>query len=125
MKSYTIDLSWLCLALCIPAFLIGIFFIARLRFKAGLREYQRYKEAQSRGAFSAMNTPKQIFKFRWLAILALLCLLGMLVSLGILVLNLFGLLRVTPVIAISIFALSAIPSSIFVLLMYREFVRRL
>ena len=81
METTTIDLSWLCLV--IP---IGIIVLAAiLGTRSRLHYARRIREAQARGAFAAMNTPENKSRFRRFAALALIGLLGMILSIAILV----------------------------------------
>ncbi len=85
METRTIDLSWLCLV--IPMGIIVI--IAILGTRSKLRYARRILEAQARGAFDDMNTPKQKPQFRRLTLMALIGIIGAMGSLAILILRRF------------------------------------
>ena len=78
-----------------------------------------------RGAFADLETPKNKFRFRLLAGIALIGLLGMLFSFGIFVLQIAGKLPDVYGITIAIAVVFGIMSSIAGLLMNREINRRL
>ncbi len=61
----------------------GIYYGARSR----MRYARRIREAQARGAFADMNTPQNKFRFRRLAILMLVGVLGMILSVTTLLLR--------------------------------------
>ena len=83
METTTIDLSWLCLVFGAVIF-VGM---AVLGTRSRLRYARRLREAQSRGAFADMNTPENKSRVRRLAVLALIGLLGGILSIAILVLQ--------------------------------------
>jgi len=76
METTTIDLSWLCIV--IPIGIIVV--IAILGTRSRLRYARRIREAQARGAFEDMNTPKNKARFRRFASLALTGTLGLMIS---------------------------------------------
>jgi hypothetical protein len=54
MKTYTIDLSWLCLIIPIGILVVAAILGARSKLQYG----HQIREAQARGAFADTNTPK-------------------------------------------------------------------
>jgi hypothetical protein len=70
------DLSWLCLVAILLIMIPVIYYGTRSR----LRYARRIREAQARGAFVDMNTPENKSRFRRLALLALIGVLGMVSS---------------------------------------------
>lgn len=86
METSIIDLSWFCFVVPLGIVLIVAVFGARSRF----RYAKRIREAQKRGAFEDMNTPKQKNRFRWGALAALIGVVGVMSSLVALVLQRLG-----------------------------------
>ena len=121
METTTLDLSWLCLV--IP---IGIIVLAAiLGTRSRLRYARRIREAQARGVFADMNTPENKSRFRRLAALALMGLLGMILSIAILVLQQASRDPSFAGITIAAAILFGIIASIAGFLMQREIDRRL
>jgi hypothetical protein len=121
MVTKTIDLSWLCFVV-----LIGVtILVAILGTRSRLRYARRLREAQSRGAFAELNTPKHKSRFRRLAIFALIGMLGMMLSLVILFLQLRTPFAHYYGITLGVTIFFGITGSIAGLLMQREFDRRL
>ena len=83
METTTIDLSWLCIV--IPIGIIVV--VAILGTRSRLWYASRIRDAQARGAFADMNLPENKVRFRRLAALALIGLLGMILSIASLVLQ--------------------------------------
>ena len=77
----TVDLSWLCIV--IPIGIIAV--AALLGTRSRLKYAQRIRDAQARGAFADINTPKNKSRFRRFAFLALIGTLGLMVSLVMLI----------------------------------------
>jgi hypothetical protein len=121
METNTIDLSWLCLV--VP---IGIIPIAAiLGTRSRLRYAKRIKEAQGGGAFDDMNTPKQITRFRWLALIALIGIVGAMGSLMMLILQRFGMISIPAGIIFVFLGAFGILGTIAGYLMQREINHRL
>ncbi len=72
----SMDRSWLCLVVLLLIMVPAIYYGARSRW----RYASRIREAQARGAFTDMNTPKAMARLRRLALLALIGILGMILS---------------------------------------------
>jgi hypothetical protein len=79
MQSTTIDLSWLCFVILFGIVIVAAVFGTRSR----LRYARRIREAQARGAFADLDTAENKSRFRRLAALALIGLLGMISSIVI------------------------------------------
>ena len=99
--------------------------IAIVSTRAKQRSARQILKAQARGAFADMETPENKSRFRRLAVVSLIGLLGMVLSVVIVVWqwlsqasNLFG-------IAVAVGLISAVLASIAGLLMQREINRRL
>ena len=111
------------LCLSIPA---GILIIAAvLGTRSRLRYADRIREAQAKGAFADMSTPKNKSRFRRLAIFALIGVLGMALSIAVLFIQIAtkfsDLYGITIVIALIFAVIGAVAG----LLMQREINRRL
>jgi len=107
------------------AYVVVFAAIAIVSTQAKLRSANRIRKAQARGAFADLETPENRSRLRWLAIVALIGLFGMLVSFGILVLQLIGRISGFYGVTIAIGVVSGIMSSTVGLLMNREINRRL
>lgn len=121
MVTNTIDLSWLCFVILMGIIFVTAFFGTRSR----LRYAKRIMEAQKRGAFDDMNTPKQKTRFRWLASIALIGIIGAMSSLAILILQRFGIIPISMGIVLACLGLFTVLGAIAGYLMRREFDRRL
>jgi len=116
----TVDLSWLCLV--IP---IGIIAVAAILGTCSrLRYARRIREAQARGAFADMDTPKNKSRFRRFAVLALMGTLGLMLSLVMLIQPWIN-LRLPIGVFIAAFVVFGIMGSVGGYLMQREINRRL
>lgn len=121
METKTIDLSWLCLVIPIVIILIASILGTRSR----LRYAKRIVDAQNRGAFDDMNTPEQKTRFRWLALIALIGVVGAICSLLTLILQRFGVISIpTGIIFVSMGVFGTL-GAIAGYLMQREIDRRL
>jgi hypothetical protein len=121
MATMTIDLSWLCIV--IPIGIIVV--VAILGTRSRWRYARRIQEAQARGAFADMNTYENKSRFRRLAVMALVGLLGMILSIAILVLQQASKAPSFVGITIASAILFGIIASIAGFLMQREINRRL
>ena len=121
MEANTINLSWLCLV--IPIGIIVL--VAVLGTRSRLRYVKRIWDAQARGAFNDMNAPKQKTRFRWLALLALLGVIGTMSSLMISVLQRFVVIPIPVGIVLVVFGVFGILTAIAGFLIQREIDRRL
>lgn len=121
METRTIDLSWLCLV--IPMGIIVI--IAILGTRSKLRYARRILEAQARGAFDDMNTPKQKPQFRRLTLMALIGIIGAMGSLAILILRRFVMTQIPVEAILVILGVFVAIIAVAGLLMQREIDRRL
>lgn len=82
-------------------------------------------EAQATGAFDEMNTPKQEIRFRWLALTALVGIIGAMGSLAILILQQFGIILIPVRIVFASLSVFGVLIAIAGYLMQREINRRL
>jgi hypothetical protein len=119
----TIDLTWLCIPIGLIGFLGAVTVLMTLSVRSRLRYAKRIQAAQARGAFDDMNARKP--QYLWLGVIALVGVLGVVVTIGMLILQLLHVV-VLPVelifIAFGIFgSMGAIAGT----LMQREIERRL
>ena len=121
MSTITFNLSWLCMPIYIRIILIFAVFGMRSR----LRYAKRIKDAQSRGAFNDMSNPDQNSRFRWLALTALVGVLGAIASIGILLLRLLGIYLLPLEIVLIAFGIFGALGAIAGMLIQREIERRL
>lgn len=121
METRTVDLSWLCLVILLGIVLIAAIFGTR----SGLRYAKRIMDAQNRGAFDDMNTPKQKGRFRWLALMALSGVIGAMGSLAIILLQRFGIILIPVGIVFASLGVFGVLGAIAGYLMQREINRRL
>jgi hypothetical protein len=115
------DLSWLCILITFGIAVVVIILGTRSR----MRYARRIREAQDRGAFADINMPENKSRVRRLAALALIGLLGMILSIIILALQIAN--QANPFTGIMI-ALAIIFGSIALIagfLLQREIDRRL
>ena len=121
METNIIDLSWLCFVIPIAIVLIAAIFGTRSR----LRYVKRIMEAQNTGAFDDMNIPGQKSRFRWLALTALIGVIGAMGSLAILILQQVGIILIPVGIVFASLSVFGVLSAIAGYLMQREINRRL
>jgi len=121
METYTINLSWLCLPILMGIVILAAFFGTRAR----LQYAKRISDAQARGAFNDLNTPKQKIRFRWRGLLALIGAVGAMSSLVTVILQSFGVISIPIVIILAAFSIFGALSSVAGFLMKREIDRRL
>ena len=76
METTSVDFSWLFAVLAIGLFVVLVILGARSR----IRYMQRLQDAQSKGAFADLNMPANKSRFRRLVAIALISLLGSMVS---------------------------------------------
>ncbi len=115
-----IDLSWLCLVA-----LIGIMIVvAVLGTRSRLRYANRICEAQARGSFSDIK-PEALSRFRCLAVLALIGVLGAILSLIIFVIQRSSRILILSEVTITAMVVFGIISATAGFLMQREIDRRL
>ena len=93
--------------------------------RSKLRYARRIMEAQARGAFGDMNTPKQKTRFRWLALTALIGVIGAMGSLAILILQQFSIILIPVGIVFASLSVFGVLSVIAGYMMQREINRRL
>jgi hypothetical protein len=121
METTTINLSWLCLVVPIGIMIV----VAVLGTRSKLQYANRIREAQARGSFADMSTPEAKSRFRRLGALALIGVVGMVLSFVIFVFQ-----RLSGVLAFSGVTITAavvfgIIGATAGLLMQREIDRRL
>jgi hypothetical protein len=75
------DLSWLCFVAIMLIMIPAIYYGTRSR----LRYARRIREAQAKGAFADMNTPENQYRFRRFAFLALIGVIGLIISIVMLI----------------------------------------
>lgn len=121
MESNTIDLTWLCFITLIV--IIGL--VAVLSTRSRLKYAKRIMDAQRKGAFKDMDNPNQRSRFRWLALIALIGLIGTMCSLTGLILLKFAMLQIPAGVILVLFAVFGTISVIGGFLMHREIDRRL
>ena len=121
METRTIDLSWLCLVIPMGIILIAAVFGTHSR----LKDAKRIMDAQNRGAFDDMNTPKQKGRFRWLALMALIGVIGAMGSLAIIILQRFDIILIPVGIVFASLGVFGVLGAIAGYLMQREINRRL
>ena|SRR5688572_27262166 len=121
MKILEFLLTILCIS--IP---IGVLVVAAiLGTRSRLRYADRLREALSKGAFADMNTPQHKARFRRIAVLAMVGLFGMILSMGILVVQLQTKFASFYGITVVVAVLFGVMASIAGFLMQREINRRL
>lgn len=121
METTTINLSWLCIV--VP---VGVMVVAAiLGTRSKLRYASRIFNAQARGAFADMNTPEAKFRFRRLAVLALIGAVGMIISLVILIIQWLGGILVPFGVTLISVCVFGVVTAIAGFLMRREIDRRL
>ena len=99
--------------------------VAVLGTRSKLRYANRIREARARGSFADMNTPEVQSRFRCLAFLALIGVLGMSLSFMILVILTFSGIRAFSGVAITAAVVFGIIGATAGFLMQREIDRRL
>ena len=112
------DLTWLCFVGLMLIIIPAIYYGTRSR----MRYVRRIREAQARGAFTDMNTPKTKSRVRRLALLALMGIAGTLLSTTMLIQQWIRIPLGFVLAAIIVFAIIA---SVAGFLMRREIDRRL
>ncbi len=121
----TINLTWLCIPVCLVGFL-GIFItLITFSVRSRLRYAERIRAAQARGAFADLNRPENESRFRRLAFMALVGILGMVLSIAILFLPWTGKTSMALGIITVVALIFGIIGSVAGLLMQREIDRRL
>ena len=117
--------SWLGVALCLALYIAVMSVFAYFGIRSRQRYVQRIQAAQARGAFNDFRTSQVGSRFRRLAIMALVCILGSISSLVVLALSVFGVTLISPQIALVILGGFILLGIIAGLLMQREVTRRL
>ncbi len=125
----TIDLSWLtiplCLTVCLPIYVAIVAILITSSMRTRVKYAKRIRDAQARGAFDDLSSPGQKPRNLWLALTALVGLLGVMASVGMLFLQLSNVV-VLPIEVIFIaFGVFGSLSAIAGILMQREIDRRL
>ena len=124
-----IDLSWLtipiCLVVCLPVYIAIVATLITFSARARAKEAKRIQDALARGAFDDMNSPEQKTSYRWLALTALLGLLGVIASMGMLFLQLSKVITLPIEVIFIAFGIFGSLSVIVGILMQREINHRL
>lgn len=94
MITLSFDLSWFCIPIFIIAYVGIIIFLARRKFRWSARDYQRFLDARSKGAFDNLSQPQMKTKIR---LLALISLIGGLAMMAFTLLLILLALRIVPV----------------------------
>jgi hypothetical protein len=125
----TIDLSWLtipiCLGICLPVYVAIVAILMTLSMRSRIKYAKRIQDALARSAFDDLSSPEQSPRNLWLAFTALVGLLGVVVTFGVLILQVLGIVVLRIEVILITFGIFGSLSTMAGILMQRRINRRL